>query len=143
MRWGGFLAKRSEKNPSFHHPYHRTSNITSNLRPLHRDHTDSLIHSIESVRLLNMSAISKQQRVKGDAFLSQAKSTIAKKTWFASSSEQKYEEAAEFYEKAANAYKVGGFHTEAGDAFMLAAKIYKNEAKNHMEAGKCLTSAGE
>ena len=90
-----------------------------------------------------MSAISKQQRVKGDAFLSQAKSTIAKKTWFASSSEQKYEEAAEFYEKAANAYKVGGFHTEAGDAFMLAAKIYKNEAKNHMEAGKCLTSAGE
>ena len=90
-----------------------------------------------------MSAISKQQRVKGDAFISEAKSTLSKKTWFASSSEQKYEEGAELYEKAANAYKVGGFHMEAGDAFMKAAGIYQKEAKNMMEAGKCLTSAGE
>lgn len=89
-----------------------------------------------------MSAISKKQRVKGDAYVSEAKSTLSKKTWFASSSEQKFEDGAELYEKAANAYKVGGFHTEAGDAFMSAANIYKDETNNSMEAGKCLTSAG-
>jgi alpha-soluble NSF attachment protein len=90
-----------------------------------------------------MSAISKQQRVKGEAFLSEAESTLAKKTWFASSSEQKHEDAAELYCKAANAFKVGGFFTEAGDAYGKAAKIYQDKLKNGMEASKALTESGE
>lgn len=89
-----------------------------------------------------MSAISKQQRVKGEAFLSEAESTLAKKTWFASSSEQKHEDAAELYGKAANAFKVGGFFLEAGDAYAKAAKIFREKLKNGMEASKALTESG-
>jgi len=90
-----------------------------------------------------MSAISKQQRVKGEAFTSEAESALAKKTWFAASAEQKYEDAAELYQKAANAFKVGGFFTEAGDAYNKAAGISKDKLKNGMEASKALTEAGE
>eukprot|EP00979_Chaetoceros_neogracilis_P017599 scaffold10260_cov266-Chaetoceros_neogracile.AAC.12 len=89
-----------------------------------------------------MSAISKKQRVKGDAFLSEAESILAKKTWFASAAEQKYEDATELYQKAANAYKVGGFFTEAGNAYGTAAKIFQNKLKNGMEASKALTESG-
>jgi hypothetical protein len=90
-----------------------------------------------------MSAISKKQRVKGDAFLSEAESILAKKTWFASAAEQKYEDATELYQKAANAYKVGGFFTEAGNAYGTAAKIFQNKLKNGMEASKALTESGK
>ena len=90
-----------------------------------------------------MSAISKQQKVKGEAFLNEADKTLAKKTWFASSSEQKYEDAAELYQKAANAFKVGGFFNEAGDAYSKASNLYQNKLNNGMEASKCLTETGE
>lgn len=89
-----------------------------------------------------MSAVSKQQRVKGDTFLSEAKSTLEKKTWFSSSTEQKYEDAAELFQKAANAYKVGGLSMEAGDAYAKAADIFQNKLKNSMEATKALTDSG-
>lgn len=89
-----------------------------------------------------MSAISKQQKVKGEAFLNEADKTLAKKTWFASSSEQKYEDSAELYQKAANAFKVGGFFKDAGDAYNKASNLYKNKLKNGMEASKCLTETG-
>lgn len=89
-----------------------------------------------------MSAITKQQRVKGDAFLSEAKSTLAKKTWFASAAEQKHEDAAELYKKAANAFKVGGFFTDAGDAYGRAAVIFQDKLANGMEASKSLTESG-
>jgi len=90
-----------------------------------------------------MSAVSKQQRVKGEAFLSEAESTLAKRTWFASAAEQKHEDAAELYCKAANAFKVGGFFLEAGDAYGKAASIYREKLKNGMEASKALTESGE
>ena len=90
-----------------------------------------------------MSAISRQQKVKGEAFLAEADKTLAKKTWFASGTEQKNEEAAELYQKAANAFKVGGFLQEAGDAYNKAAGIYQNTLKNGMEASKCLTETGK
>lgn len=90
-----------------------------------------------------MSAVSKQQRVKGDTFLSEAKSTLEKKTWFSSSAEQKYEDAAELFQKAANAYKVGGLSMEAGDAYAKAADIFQNKLKNSMEATKALTDSGK
>jgi alpha-soluble NSF attachment protein len=89
-----------------------------------------------------MSAISKQQRVKGDAFLAEAEKILGKKTWFASSSEQKYEEAAESFAKAANAYKVGGFFKQAGDAYKKASSIHKDKLKSGNDASKCLTDSG-
>lgn len=89
-----------------------------------------------------MSAISKQQKVKGEAFLAEAESTLAKRTWLSSSSEQKYEDGAELYQKAANSFKVGGFFQEAGDAYYKAANLYQDKLKNGMEASKCLTESG-
>ena len=83
--------------------------------------------------------ISRQQKTKG--FLIEAEKTLAKKTWFASSTEQKHEEAAELYEKAANAFKVGGCHAQAGDAYSKAAEIHRDQLKQLGEASKCLSSA--
>jgi alpha-soluble NSF attachment protein len=92
--------------------------------------------------LVIMSAIAKQQKDKGDAFMAEAKATLAKKTWFASGTEQKNEDAAELYQKAANAFKVGSYFTEAGDAYAKAAAIYKGALKNGIEASKCMAESG-
>mmetsp|Transcript_4659 Transcript_4659/g.10285 ORF Transcript_4659/g.10285 Transcript_4659/m.10285 type:complete len:318 (-) Transcript_4659:363-1316(-) len=89
-----------------------------------------------------MSALSQAQRAKGDAFLNEAEATLKKSTWFASSSERKYEDAAESFTKAANAYKVGGCHDEAGGAYQRAAELYKDKLKSLGEASKCLSDAG-
>jgi len=89
-----------------------------------------------------MSALSKSQRTKGDAFLQEAEATLNKSTWFASSTERKYEDAAECLVKAANAYKVGGCHDEAGNAYRRAADLYKDKLKSLGEASKCLSDAG-
>ncbi|EJK63904.1 hypothetical protein THAOC_15412, partial [Thalassiosira oceanica] len=85
-----------------------------------------------------MSALSASQRKKGDAFLAEAESTVKKSTWFASSTERKYEDAAECYVKAANAYKVGGLNDEAGSAYQQAAELYKDKLKSLSEASKAL-----
>lgn len=74
--------------------------------------------------------------------MNEANATLKKKTWFASSTEQKHEDAAELFEKAANAYKVGSLFSEAGGAYRKAAEIYQNELKNMGEASKCLSNAG-
>lgn len=89
-----------------------------------------------------MSAITKQQRVKGEAFFAEAEKTLAKKTWFSSSADQKHEDAAELFGRAANAFKVGGFMNEAGDAYGRVAIIQRDKLKNGMEASKALSDAG-
>lgn len=89
-----------------------------------------------------MSALSQAQRTKGDAFAQEAESTLKKSTWFASSTERKYEDAAELFAKAANAYKVGGLNDEAGSAYQRAADLYKDKLKSLGEASKCLSDAG-
>jgi alpha-soluble NSF attachment protein len=112
------------------------------LSILHSVFADTVSASSVTHILTTMSAISRQQKVKGEAFISEAQSTLQKKTWFASGTEQKHEDAAELYQKAANAFKVGGFFKEAGDAYGLAASIYKDKLKNGMEASKALTESG-
>ncbi|KAL7542411.1 hypothetical protein ACHAWF_013666 [Thalassiosira exigua] len=89
-----------------------------------------------------MSALSQAQRTKGDAFLQEAEATLKKSTWFASSTERKYEDAAESFAMAANAYKVGGCHDEAGAAYRRAAELYKDKLRSLGEASKCLSDAG-
>lgn len=90
-----------------------------------------------------MSALSRAQKTKGENFTNQALSTLNKKTWFASSTEQKYEDAAELYEQAANAYKVGSLFKEAGEAYEKAAELHRDKLKNIGEASKCLSNAGK
>lgn len=90
-----------------------------------------------------MSALSRAQKTKGENFINQALSTLNKKTWFASSTEQKYEDAAELYEQAANAYKVGSLFKEAGEAYEKAAELHRDKLKNIGEASKCLSNAGK
>jgi alpha-soluble NSF attachment protein len=85
--------------------------------------------------------MAKAQKGKGDEFVKQAKSMLAKKSWF-SSKERSQEEAAETYEQAANAYKVGGLNQEAGDSYITAAEIYRDKLSDFSSASKCLNSAG-
>ena len=89
-----------------------------------------------------MSAISKAQRTKGDTFRKEAEATLSKSTWFASSTERKFEDAAESLTRAANAYKVGGWNDEAGSAYKRAAELYKDKLNSLGEASKCLSDAG-
>ena len=89
-----------------------------------------------------MSALAQAQRTKGDTYLQEGKSILKKSTWFASSTEQKYEDAAESFTKAANAYKVGGWTDEAGGAYQRAAELYRDKLKSLNEASKCLADAG-
>ena len=89
-----------------------------------------------------MSAMAKAQKGKGDEFVKQAEALLSKKSWFSSSKERNAEDAAETYEKAANAYKVGGLNQEAGDAYNKAAGIYRDKLSDFNTASKCLNNAG-
>lgn len=88
-----------------------------------------------------MSAMAKAQKAKGEAFAAEAQKVLGKKSWFGSSTRNQ-EDAAEAYEKAANAYKVGGLNQEAGDAYMMAAEIYSEKLSDLLSASKTLNSAG-
>jgi len=83
-----------------------------------------------------------KQRVRAEKFLNDAEKTLKKSTWFSSSTEQKYEDAAELYDQAANAYKVGQMNSEAGVAYMKAAELYRDKLSNQMEGSKALSNAG-
>lgn len=85
--------------------------------------------------------MAKAQKGKAEAFISEAEGLLSKKSWFSSSKERNQEDAAEIYEKAANAYKVGTFNQEAGDAYRKAAEIH-DKLSNFNEASKCLNNAG-
>ena len=61
--------------------------------------------------------MAKAQKGKGDAFVEEAQALLNKKSLFSSGS-RNAEDAAETYEKAANAYKVGALNEEAGNAYM-------------------------
>mmetsp|Transcript_79014 Transcript_79014/g.155008 ORF Transcript_79014/g.155008 Transcript_79014/m.155008 type:complete len:312 (+) Transcript_79014:87-1022(+) len=88
-----------------------------------------------------MSAMAKAQKGKGDAFIKEAEALLNKKSWF-SSKTKNAEDAAEIYEQAANAYKVGGLNQEAGDAYSKAASIYRDTLSDFNSASKALNNAG-
>ena len=54
----------------------------------------------------------------------------------------KYEEAAEFYSKAGNCFKVSNLWQEAGDAYMKAADVLQKHVKSQHEASAALMDAG-
>ena len=92
-----------------------------------------------------MSAMAKNQKSKGEAFVAEAEQKLSKSNtaWFSSSKEKKFEEAAELYEQAANAYKVGGFNQEAGESYTKAAELHRDHLNNMSEASKDLSQAGK
>ena len=92
-----------------------------------------------------MSAMAKRQKDKGDAFMAEAEQKMTKSkgfSLFGSSKEKKYEEAADLLEQAANAYKVGGFNQEAGEAYRKAGEIHRDQLTNLNEASKAMANAG-
>lgn len=89
-----------------------------------------------------MSAMAKKQKGKGDAFVEEAEALLGKKAWFSSNKSRNAEDAAEIYEKAANAYKVGGLNQEAGDAYLKAAELYRDKISDFNSASKALNNAG-
>ena len=91
-----------------------------------------------------MSSIAaKSQIKKAESFKAEAEAKLKAKTWFASSTEQKYEDAAELYSKCANAYKVGGLFVEAAEAYVLASDLHLDKLKQTSEASRAMVDAGE
>ena len=88
-----------------------------------------------------MSAIARQQKTKAEHFCNEANAKLTKGGWF-SNKEKRFEEAADFYDKAGNAYKVGGFYFEGGEAYQKAAGIYETKLANSFDASKALQNAG-
>uniref|UniRef100_A0A7S1YCT5 Alpha-soluble NSF attachment protein n=1 Tax=Grammatophora oceanica TaxID=210454 RepID=A0A7S1YCT5_9STRA len=89
-----------------------------------------------------MSVIARQQKTKAEVFIREAEKTLAKRSWFGSKSQQQ-EDAAELYDKAGNAYKVGGLYHEAGEAYTQAAQVYADKLSNTFEASKMYQNAGQ
>jgi alpha-soluble NSF attachment protein len=89
-----------------------------------------------------MSAMRKVQKKKAEAFLAEAEGLLTKNTWFSSAKQQNAEEAAETFEKAANAYKVGGLNQEAGDTYTKAGELYRDRLSDFNHASKAFNNAG-
>lgn len=91
-----------------------------------------------------MSSMSKKQQAKGDTFMDEANVLIKKSSssWFASGKERKLEEAADALGQSANAYKVGGFNQEAGNAYMKSAELFRDSLSQSNEASKAFQNAG-
>jgi len=86
--------------------------------------------------------MAKAQKGKADAFVVEAEGLLAKRSWFSSSKERYAEEAAESYEKAANAFKIGGLNQDAGDTYTKAAELYRDRLSDFNNASKAFNNAG-
>lgn len=86
--------------------------------------------------------MAKAQKTKAEAFIKEAEKLLAKKSWFSSSKERNAEDAAESYEKAANAYKIGGLNQEGGNSYVKAAELYRDRLGDFNNASKALNNAG-
>lgn len=89
-----------------------------------------------------MSAMAKKQKQKAEEYAAEAEKCLAKKAWFASGRQQNQEDAAELYMQAANAYKVGGLNQEAGDTYVKAGELHRDNLNSPNEAAKCFSQAG-
>lgn len=86
--------------------------------------------------------MAKAQKGKAEVFIAEAEGFLSKKGWFSSSKERNAEEAAESFEKAANAYKIGGMNQDAGDAYAKAAALYRDRLSDFNHASKAFNNAG-
>jgi len=86
--------------------------------------------------------MAKVQKGKAEAFIAEAEGLLSKRSWFSSSKERNAEDAAEIFEKAANAYKVGGLNQDAGDIYAKVAELYRDSLSDFNNASKAFNNAG-
>jgi len=86
--------------------------------------------------------MAKVQKGKAEAFVAEAEGLLSKRSWFSSSKERNAEDAAEIFEKAANAYKVGGLNQDAGDIYAKVAELYRDSLSDFNNASKAFNNAG-
>ena len=81
------------------------------------------------------------QMSKARQFKAQAEAKMASRTWFSASTEQKYDDGADLYLQAANAFKVGGFYGDSASMYTEAAHIYADKLKQSNDAAKAWSEA--
>lgn len=86
--------------------------------------------------------MAKVQKGKAEAFIAEAEGLLSRRSWFSSSKERNAEDAAEVFEKAANAYKVGGLNQDAGDIYAKVAELYRDRLSDFNNASKAFNNAG-
>ena len=81
---------------------------------------------------------------KGESFLAEAQKALNRTTIFGFGKQQKYEDAADFFTKAGNAFKLANEWDRAGKAFLDCAKAWQLAGDNksdvcnaYVEAGNC------
>lgn len=79
---------------------------------------------------------------KGDAFIAEAQRALNRTTIFGFGKAQKYEDAAEAFVKAGNAYKLANLWQSSGDAFIQAAEAWHQRGESATEVINALVEAG-
>jgi alpha-soluble NSF attachment protein len=79
---------------------------------------------------------------KGDQFVAEAQKALNRTLIFGFGRAQKYEDAAEFFAKAGNAYKLANLWQSSGDSFAQAAEAWLQGGDNQTEAINCLIESG-
>lgn len=80
---------------------------------------------------------------KGDGYLAEGQKALNRSTFFGFGKSQKYEDAADFFTKAGNSYKLANQWQSAGEAFMKAANAVRSTdmpndaATSFVEAANC------
>ena len=78
---------------------------------------------------------------KGDAFLADGEKALKRTTLFGFGKSQKYEDAAEAFTKAGNAFKLANLWESAGDAFIKAAECLQHENEVTDSSNKLVEAA--
>ena len=77
----------------------------------------------------------------GESFIAQAEKALKRTTIFGFGKNEKFEDAAELYTKAGNAFKISKLWKEAGDAYMMAADC-KNKTDSPSDSCNSYIEAG-
>jgi len=79
---------------------------------------------------------------KGDAFIAEAHKALNRTTIFGFGKAQKYDDAAEAFLKAGNAYKLANLWQSSGDAFLKASEAWQERGDSQSEIINSLVEAG-
>ncbi len=79
---------------------------------------------------------------KGDAYMAEARKALNRTTIFGFGKQQKYEDAADNFTKAGNAYKLANAFEEAGNAFLECATAWEQVGDNKSDIVNSMVEAG-
>eukprot|EP00548_Thalassiothrix_antarctica_P006200 CAMPEP_0194136728 /NCGR_PEP_ID=MMETSP0152-20130528/6734_1 /TAXON_ID=1049557 /ORGANISM="Thalassiothrix antarctica, Strain L6-D1" /LENGTH=151 /DNA_ID=CAMNT_0038833505 /DNA_START=95 /DNA_END=550 /DNA_ORIENTATION=+ len=91
-----------------------------------------------------LSSVVGHQKGKGDDFSQEAEvvyNNDDSKSLWSTTREKKCEDASALFDKAGDAYKVGGFYYDAAAAYMRSATILRDDLKNNFDASKAFKNA--